>query len=64
MFLEELERIVLEGQILHALDLGLCANPSQWWETHKENMGNQDECTQMMTLRFEHQTIRMEEVYS
>ena len=64
MFLRELERTIPEGQIFYAMNLGMRATLTQWWETHKENMGNWDECARMMRLCFEFPIIRMEEFYS
>lgn len=63
MFLGDLERIVPEWQRFHALDFRLRGTRERWWETHKENMGNWEECACMTRLRFECLTIRMEEVY-
>ena len=53
-----------EGHRFHALDLGLCATPTRWWETHKNDMGDLEECVCMMRLWFECPVIKMEDVYS
>ena len=53
-----------EGQIVHAMDLGLCATPARWSKNHKGNMGNCEECVRMMRLQFEFPIIKMEDVYS
>ena len=63
-FLGELERSVLIEQRFHTLDLGLHTTPARWWETHKENMGYWEECTQMTWLRFEQLVIKEEDLYS
>lgn len=62
MFIGEI--ILPKGHRFHALDLGIRATLVIWWETHKENMCNWDECAHMMRLRFKCPTIQMEEVYS
>lgn len=63
MFLGEIEKYVPEAQIFHALDIALRSTPTRGWETHKGKLGNWEECTHMMRLRFENPNTIIEETY-
>lgn len=51
LFFMRFEELVVEPQILLALDVALRATPVRWWTTHKVSINNWGQCRRLMMVR-------------
>jgi len=51
-FFMRFEELVVEPQILLALDVALRATPARWWTMHKVSINNWGQCRILMMVRF------------
>ena len=62
--MDAFEHEVAKDQCFQALDFALCATPTRWWVTHKDNFDGWQDYKRMMRLWFRHPNTRLTEKYS